>query len=392
MLSGLTLAAQGALGARRTDGQGPPQEHARSLAVGFLAGLVGHRVDLHGDWVPAMSFRHQARDVGADELLAILGDRRGSGRPIDVAVLVHGLFVDEQNWLLGSDPLAAVLEPMFGWTPLLVRYNTGRHISHSGTDLADLLDGLHDAWGSRLGRIQVVGHSMGGLVSRAALGALQRRGSAVLEHIDRLFLLATPNHGAELERLGHAIEVALSRAMRLPSRGLDLLGPRKPVDSGGLVADTFREVIDGVLERAGATASLPIRSARALVGLRSDGIRDVRYGYMQESEWRLDKQFSERLLINHRRPLPPPPNVTTYAVAGSLLPTVGAEPSRFRNDGLVSVASAAGFGGDFDDLGVVDSGRFAEIPLLVHQLLPSSERVRAKLREWVAADGPTRDG
>lgn len=384
MLSGLTLTAHGALRARRTDAQGPAPDHARSMAVGFLSGLVGHRTDQHADWLPQMSFRHQARDVTPEELLATIGERKGRGRPIDVAVLVHGLFVDEQNWLLGPDPLAAVIEPMFGWTPLLVRYNTGRHVSQSGFDLADLLERLRDAWGPRLGRIQVVGHSMGGLVSRSALGALQRRDSEVLNHVERLFLLATPNNGAELERLGHTIEVALARTLRLPSRGRSLLGPKKPIDSGGLVADTFREVIDGLLDRAGATASLPIRSAKSLVGLRSDGIRDVRYGYMQESEWRLDLQMSDRLLINHRRPLPPPDGVATYAVAGSLLPSIGSRPSRFRNDGLVSVASAAGVAGDFDDLGVVDTGRFAEVPLLVHQLLPSSERVRAHMRRWAA--------
>lgn len=384
MLSGLTLTATGALRSRQTWGQGSAADHARSMAVAFLAGVVGHREEQNASWLPAMSFRHQARDVRADELLALIGDRRGSERPIDVAILVHGLFIDEQNFILGPDPLADQLEPMFGWTPLLVRYNTGRHISHSGRDLADLLVGLRDAWGSRLGRVQLVGHSMGGLVARAALGTLHKRHDAVLEHVERMFLLATPNHGAELERLGHLIDVSLARLMRLPARGLDLIGGRS-TRKRGLVADTFHEAADRVFDGVGATVGFPLRSIRRLMAMRSDGIRDVRWGYMQESEWRLDGQMPGRFAINLRRPLPPPPGVRTYAVAGSLLPVAGATPSRLRHDGLVSVASAAGFGGDFDDLGVVHSGRFAEVPMLAHQLVPSSERVREKMREWVAA-------
>lgn len=394
MLTSLTFSAQAALRPPATPLMGAPSEHARSMAEAFLAGLVGHQAERHEAWLPKMAFRWQGRDIAPDALLAQLdarplpGTARRDGAPIDVAVLVHGLFVDEQNWTLGPDPLAAAIGPMFGWTPLLVRYNAGRHISESGADLADLLESLHAAWGPRLGKVQVIGHSMGGLVSRAAVGALERRRSPLLDHVQRLILLAAPNQGAELERLGHALEVALGHTIALPRRGRRLFGVRRPLDSSGLVTETFRDVFDGLIVRAGATASLPLRSARSLVRMRSHGIRDVRYGYMQESEWRLDEQWSERLLVSHRRPLPPPPSVLTYAVAGSLFPTRGARPSRLRNDGLVSVASAAGKGGEFDDLGVVEAERFAEIPMLLHQLLPSSERVRAQLRTWVVRDRP----
>ena len=320
-----------------------------------------------------MSFRHAARDVGAHQLLRIVraeGLRRGQ---IDVAVLVHGLFVDEQNWTLGPDPLEARLREDFGWTPLLVRFNTGRHISHNGEALADLLVELHEEWGSNLGRVQFIGHSMGGLVARSALAALEARGSSVLNRVERLFLLATPNQGADLERIGHTLEMTLRNVQRLPTYSLRLFG-------------AGAENTDSRLARAQNVAALPLRSVRGLIGLRSDGIRDVRYGYMQKREWQMDAAWNDRALVSHKRPLPPPLGVRTYSIAGSLWPKVGGKPSRWRNDGLVSVSSAAGKGGDFDDIQVIENNRFVELPLLLHQLLPTSERVRSQMARWTAGE------
>ena len=345
---------------------------ARSLIDATLAGIIGHRPE-YEPWLPEMSFRHAARDVDVDELLA-LTRRDGAPRgPINVAVLVHGLFVDEQNWTLGTDPLTDHLQPAFGWTPLLVRFNTGRHISMNGEALADKLVELHDSWGASLGRIQLLGHSMGGLVARSALASLEARGAQVLNRVERLLLLATPNQGADLERIGNAVEISLRRVQMMPGFARRLFGG----------SDQQKDLLGAVLGRAEDVVTLPVRSVRSLVGLRSDGIRDVRYGYMQRQEWEMDAAWNHRALVSHRRPLPPPPGIKAYAIAGSLWPKAGGKPSRWRNDGLVSVSSAAGFGGEFDDLRVVDQGRFAEIPMLLHQLLPTSERVRTRIAGWL---------
>ena len=360
-------------------------EHAdgatRALAVAMLSGLVGHRTDAYGAWLPRTSFRAGGADIDASRLLRALGQRRGTTRPIDVAVFVHGLFVDEQCWTVGADPLALRVERHFGWTPLFVRYNAGRHISANGDDLAALLVDLEDAWGPRLGRITLVGHSMGGLVSRSALGALERASATVLEHVERLVLLATPNSGAELERLGHVVELTLAQLARTPSRAARLLGVDALLRPGDatLFGPALRDLGDAVWHRVDATASRPLHAARSVLAMRSDGIRDVRFGYMRREEWELEAQHADRLLINHRRPLPPPPHVDTWAIAGSLWPGVGDTPSPLRTDGLVSCASAAGVGGDFDDLGAVSRGRYAELPLLAHQLVPTARRVRETL-------------
>lgn len=49
-----------------------------------------------------------------------------------------------------------------------VRENSGRHISHSGRDLAARLEELVAAWPVGVSEVALVGHSMGGLVARSA--------------------------------------------------------------------------------------------------------------------------------------------------------------------------------------------------------------------------------
>jgi pimeloyl-ACP methyl ester carboxylesterase len=324
-----------------------------------------------------MSFRQDGADITAQGLLHDLTPRVGSTRAVDVAIYVHGLLIDERNWWLGGDSLPTLLHRWLGWVPLTVRYNTGLHISENGESLAQLLTQLATVWGPRLGRIVLVGHSMGGLVCRSALRALQRNESGALERIDRLILLATPNQGADLERLNHAVEFALKFIEKIPRDSAAWMRSQ----GGGLARraawDTFARFTDAM----GVVPGLTAGSFRSIIEARSDGIRDVRFGYMTRPEWESAEHDSHRFLLSHRSPLPPPDHVRVFAAAGALWP--GAGISRLRNDGLVSVASALGKGGTFDDLGVVEAGNWAEVPLIAHQFVPSSERVAKRLREWV---------
>ena len=361
---------------------------AGSALGAMIGGVAGRRAGRLASIVPTMAWRYGRRDVRADELLrCVQAERDASGAAargaIDVAVLVHGLLIDESNWTLGTDRLLDHLPGRFGWQPLMVRYNTGLHISENGDALASLLEQLHDAWGPRLGRVQLIAHSMGGLVSRSALGALERRDASVLDRVERLFMLGSPNQGAELERLGHAVEVAISMAHKIPVGGVALWNGPTPEESGRIVSDAIRELRHKAAAELADGAATPLRSIGRLVRGRSDGIRDLRHAYLQEREWRLAEQLGDRLFVSTRRPLPAPPGVRIYAVAGSLWPTRSEEPSRWRNDGVVSVASVANKGGDFDELELVERGRFVEIPRMLHHLLANSSRVTDQLERWV---------
>jgi pimeloyl-ACP methyl ester carboxylesterase len=331
-----------------------------------------------------MSYRFGLKDVEAEELLEHARPSWGANAPIDVCILVHGLLVDEQNWTLATDPVPEYLERMLGWCPLLVRYNSGRHVSSNGEELATLIEELELAWGARLGRIRLIGHSMGGLVSRSAIEHLRRRDADVLNRIDQLYLLATPNHGADLERVGHAIEYVLESATDLPRSASRLLRRRRPDEErrGGL----FSSISASTTQLASVVTGAPFRTALSVLAARSDGMRDVRFGYMVAEEWQVAEHERKRFMLNHRRPLPVPDHIRVHAIAGSLWPDSTSEPSRIRTDGMVSVASAAGVG-EFDDLGVVNTTRFREMPLLVHQLVASSPRVLSQIADWARQAG-----
>lgn len=354
---------------------------AWSLAQATIGGLFGHRDGPWSPHIPQMAFRSEFQDLDADQVLAPLAPVFGKSRPIDIALLVHGLLVDEQNWTLGSSPFPDQIRKYLGWAPVMVRYNSGQHIWKNGALLADRIVELYDTFGPRLGRIRIIGHSMGGLVSRSAVEHLRRRNHSALNHIDRLFLLATPNHGADLERLGHAFEYLLSTAEEAPKTAAGMF--RRVIRRGGAKVGLKFEVVTAAAEMVSVITGMPFRSILSVVAARSDGMRDVRFGYMTREESESAAHDHDRFMLNHRRPLPPPAHVRVYTVAGSLWPDVGAQPSRLRTDGLVSVASAAGVGEEFDDLQALRSGRHAELPLLVHQLVASSPRTMARIREWV---------
>ena len=93
-------------------------------------------------------------------------------------MFVHGLMGEEHGWLLGRrqgrEDYGTRLARDLGCTPVYVRYNTGRHISENGRSLADLLEAVVDAWPVEVEEVALVGHSMGGLVSRSACA---RRGA-----------------------------------------------------------------------------------------------------------------------------------------------------------------------------------------------------------------------
>jgi pimeloyl-ACP methyl ester carboxylesterase len=96
-----------------------------------------------------------------------------------------------------------------GWTPLYAEYNSGLHISDNGRLLATYLDELQAAWPVPVTEIALVGHSMGGLVVRAA--AHQAADFAWAGSLRHVIGLGAPHLGAPLERLVNRGTHALGR-------------------------------------------------------------------------------------------------------------------------------------------------------------------------------------
>lgn len=247
-------------------------------------------------------------------------------------VLVHGSCLSDLQWSRGGHDHGRALARDLGFTPVYLHYNSGRHVSTNGRDLAGLLERESAAFTD----IVFVTHSMGGLVARAAVRAAEDAGHAWRGKLRVLVTLGTPHHGALLERAGNLFETAL-----------------------------------------GATKySAPLR---ALGQLRSAGVTDLRFGNVVESDWRDRDRFAHG--ADPRTPTPLPDDVRCYAIAATTAPPGSAGPRR-GGDGLVPVDSALGEHPD-----AAFTLRFTDRRVIAgtnHLDLLSSAEVYRQLREWLA--------
>lgn len=212
-------------------------------------------------------------------------------------VLVHGLCMHDRQWDRQGHNHGAALARDLGYTPVFLYYNSGRHISTNGREFADLLETLVKQWPVPLEELAIIGHSMGGLVSRSACHYGHLAGHDWLRHLKKLVFLGTPHHGAPLERGGHWVDILL---------GLS-----------------------------------PYTAPFARLGkIRSAGITDLRHGNLLDEDWAGHDRFARS--GDRRRPVPLPEGVRCYALAATLGKQGGSLGDRLLGDGLVSVNSALG--------------------------------------------------
>ncbi len=206
------------LAAAASTGAGPRlEEDPRGRFLNAAVhGLIGDRLaDERPRLAIEMAVRAGGRDV-APTATGLAGAFPGaSGR---VVVLLHGLCESEEAWgaqrhergTTYAEELAAQ-----GWTPVLLRANTGLPLRENGVALAALLQRLVDRWPVPVERVALVGHSMGGLVSRAAgaVAAGDGRPHPWTRLVTDVVMLGSPHFGAPLAiGVGHG-----SRALaRLP--------------------------------------------------------------------------------------------------------------------------------------------------------------------------------
>jgi pimeloyl-ACP methyl ester carboxylesterase len=133
--------------------------------------------------------------------------------------------------------MSRVLEPL-GAAPVTIRYNTGRSIADNGRTLSLLLDELVATWPVPVERLALIGHSMGGLVIRAAA----EHGETWPALVDATVSLGTPHGGAPL-----------AQAAQLAGRALALVPESRPF---GAVLEARSEGIKD-LARGLAVDALP---------------------------------------------------------------------------------------------------------------------------------------
>jgi pimeloyl-ACP methyl ester carboxylesterase len=226
---GLGRAAAGAIGMRpRWAGRVVSTTPQGSAVIAALNGLIGDTLERRRSALhEPMSVRVDGRAVPIErgELSAVFPDARPR-----IVVFLHGLMETELSWGLGGrETYGARLERELGVTAVQLRFNSGRHVSHNGSDLAELLDQLVAEWPVEVAEVALVGHSMGGLIARSAChqaGEQELRWVRMVRHV---VSIGTPHMGAPLEQTVHYASAALdvlpetrafSRFLRRRSAGI----------------------------------------------------------------------------------------------------------------------------------------------------------------------------
>lgn len=287
-----------------------PSSDAREAWLSALNGVVGdHLHDSGNPLAIPMSFRGRGRTLSLDpESLRATLPEAGAR----VLVLVHGLCMNDLQWRQKGQDYGERLAHALGYTPLYLRYNTGRHISHNGREFADLLEALVAAWPVPLERLVILAHSMGGLVTRSACALAEGESARWLRSLGGLVFLGAPHHGAPYERFGNLFERTV--------------------------------------------AATPYAAPFSRLGrLRSAGITDLRFGNLLDDDWQGCDRFGDP--GDRRRPVCLPRSAPSYAIAACTR-LLGPATSQTAGDGLVPVMSALGLHEDpARDLGFPESRR-----------------------------------
>jgi len=338
-----------------------------------VIGLVGHGLDrLLARLTPLLGERSTwpGRDALLAALNGVLGDylaasdnplaitmclrRDGIALPLEceplaaadpqvggkLLVLLHGLCMNDLQWLRSGHDHGAALARDLAYTPVYLHYNSGLHISSNGRALAEQLEALVRIWPVPLTELVLVGHSMGGLVARSACryGALARH--QWRRRLDKLVCLGTPHHGAPLERGGNWVDILLGVS--------------------------------------------PYSAPLARLGkIRSAGITDLRFGNLVDEDWNTRDRFARS--GDRRVAVPLPEGVACFAIAATTTKKTGGVSGRVLGDGIVPLASALGrHANPRLALGSDESRQWVAHGTNHLDLLSRSE-VYAQIKQWLAA-------
>jgi hypothetical protein len=310
----------------------------RDAALAVLNGVVGDHLAATGNPLAIpMRLRCGGRPLQPDARDLAAAIRRPRRK---LLVLVHGLCMGDRAWRRRGRDRAAALARALGYTPLHLRYNSGRHVSTNGRALAALLEALVERWPVRVDELAIVAHSMGGLVSRSACHHGAAAGHRWTRALRDVVFLGTPHHGAPLERAG--------------------------------------SWVGAVLEQTACTAPFG-----RLGRIRSAGVTDLRFGNLLDEDWQGCDRFEPGR--DGRRPVPLPRGVRCHAIAASRGAWEGALQGALVGDGIVPVPSALGCHEDPAlDLAFPESRRWVARGMGHVDLLWRPE-VYARIRGWLAS-------
>jgi pimeloyl-ACP methyl ester carboxylesterase len=276
--------------------QSPPSQGGQAL-ISALNGILGdHLVKRESHLALPMTLRLDDQQLDYETLAKSIQQSQGK-----LLIMVHGLCMNDLQWTHAGHNHGKRLANELDYALAYLRYNSGQHISDNGKAFSQVLENVlthalaHDNM-LRLD-ISIIGHSMGGLVSRSAYHEAQALGHKWPDYCENLFFLGSPLHGAPLEKAGNWLDM--------------LLGIHQ------------------------YTAPL-----KRLTQIRSAGITDLRHGNILETDWQTRNRFD--FSRDKRTPLPLPPGVKCYALASTIAAQANKIGDQLIGDGLVPLDSALG--------------------------------------------------
>lgn len=338
-ISGVLRISSGSVRALSARGVGAPIERTRTgrQIVAAVNGLIGDELRMLDD---PQAIKLSVRKHGEDVVATPYPLRQAyPAATSHIVVFLHGLCEDDESWsqrrrTVGSTYIDRVTDDTDG-TPVLVRFNTGLHVSENGRHLDAMLRQLIDAWPVDVTRVTLIGHSMGGLVVRAATNYATADGQVWPQLVKDIVCLGTPHTGARLEKVAH-----------LGSRLLRFWPESTP----------FSTILES----------------------RSAGIVDLRHGYISHDEWEGQDLTAQWGL--DRIAAAPLPHAEYHFVAATLGATRNHPLSAVLGDLLVHFSSATGMGKHGP---VVDGARFEYLPSADHFTLLNHPQIGDWLVDWL---------
>lgn len=264
-----------------------------------LNGVIGDYLERNENPLAiTMQIRHEAEAISIDKKSIGKAYPTINGK---ILLMVHGACMNDIKWTQKKHNHGLALAKELKKTPVYLNYNSGLHISTNGQNFSALIEELIQNWPLPVEELVIIGHSMGGLVSRSALYYGQQQQKLWTKHLKKIVFLGTPHHGAPLEKIGN--------------------------------------FLDAVLE------AIPYTKPFAKLGkIRSAGVTDLRYGNLLDEDWKNIDRFKRQ--ADKRQHLPLPQKVACYSIAG----IVGKKTSvaaQLLGDNMVNVKSALGAHKDY---------------------------------------------
>lgn len=300
-----------------------------------LNGVVGNYLEENENPLKIkMQFRYQGKALTLDSNSIEQNFPSINGK---IILMVHGSSMNDIQWTRNGHNHGEKLAEDLQKTSIYLHYNSGLHISTNGQKLNALLEDLFINWPVPIEEIDIVAHSMGGLVSRSAIYYGQKDGKIWTKHLKKIVFLGTPHHGSHVERAGNYLHTIL-----------DYLSYTKPLAKLGEI--------------------------------RSAGVTDLRFGNLVDEDWQGKDRFE--LQKDQRRHIPLPEEIECFAIAA-----INADETeslqKSHNDYLVDVKSALGKHKNPDKTLNFKEENIWIVYKNSHMDLLSNPKIYSKIKEWL---------